>query len=555
MRFAPLLLLIIFVVPAEAAVSCDVSEISAYPGEVVSFDLTVTNDLGWEATIDLDYYAPGFDGEFVYNGKVVKSLHFDAGERKSVEFRLKIPEDAREGTYFVTVYAFGSYTLTIHVERSCLLEIRPYVSRIVAEAGDTVKFQISVANEKPGMCEVGLACSAPNGWSCRFFYGNSEVRSLVMGGNDVRTIELEVETDSSAAVGSYTVTAKLNEEELKLGIDISKSHAGERGEVKLKVVDRDGRGVDEAEVRVGNEIFYTSPEGEVVFEIDPGVYDIRISKGGYFEKVIEDVEVKAGKKLDLGTVYLEKRAYYVEIDVANPKVTSVLGSKASFSVVIENVGYARDTYSLSVEGLPEGFYAVFIDTNGNRVSEITVDGGESKELTVEILQPPSAEPGEYSFRFIAAGKARASVNLTLNLIGEYRLRFELEGGMYSFGIEAGEKKTLKAYVINAGRGTTLTNVSIEASAPQGWKVSVSPSSVPALEPYKSEVLTLTVFVPPDAVPSSYKLEFTVKSDQVQVREDIRVDVEKKSYAPLIGAAIVIGAIAAVIVIFRKFGRR
>ncbi len=65
-----------------------------------------------------------------------------------------------------------------------------------------------------------------------------------------------------------------------------------------------------ARIEVSGSEFFTSSEGEATIEVPQRIYKLKITKGGYYSKEIGDVEVKAGKTNDLGTITLEKKPYY-----------------------------------------------------------------------------------------------------------------------------------------------------------------------------------------------------------------------------------------------------
>lgn len=555
MRFS-VFLLVLLVALLTASISCPVTKIEVTPGEEVTLQITVKNDESEEWTIPLSYQAPeGFEGRFVYNGITVESLRLNASEEASVSFVLEIPENVEEGVYYVTVYGSGSRTILVDVKYpSTPLEVHPSISGVAIEAGDTVNIPVAITNELNSYYTVNLKCKAPQGWECKFYDGDTEVYSITLSPSGQTTLTLSIESDSSADVGLYTVTAFFNAQSVDVGVKITKSHKGENGKVEFKLVDKDGRGVDSAEIRIGNYTFFTSPEGEAVFEVPAGEYDILITKGGYYDKKIEDVEVKGGKTTDLGTIFMEKKAYYAEISVYNPTISAVIGERATFTFEIENRGYADDTYYMSVSGLPEGFYATF-EENGLTTSEIFVKSGESKDVQLQIYVPPTAEPGSYNLTLKAEGRYKVSKNLTMKVVGMYRIYFEPEGGRYLIAAEVGSLKEFRGYIRNAGKGVTVTNINISAEVPQGWRYTISPSTIPAIEPYETEVVKISLQIPPDTIPSEYKVKIKIQGDQVHEEEEIRVVVKEKSYATLIGILIIVGTVGGLIFVFRRLGRR
>jgi uncharacterized membrane protein len=144
-------------------------------------------------------------------------------------------------------------------------------------------------------------------------------------------------------------------------------------------------------------------------------------------------------------------------------------------------------------------------------------------------------------------------NVTLNLRGEYKLFFEPMRG-YLITTEAGKRVEFRAFLRNVG-GVAITNLNFSLNAPSHWRVSVNPPSLPVLQARDGIPVKVEIQIPPDALPSEYKLKLSIKSDQVNQEEEFRVIVKEKSNAALIGGAIIIGALAGLFVIFRRFGRR
>ncbi|RLI76294.1 hypothetical protein DRP05_13190 [Archaeoglobales archaeon] len=542
------------------SLQCDVKGVNAVPGETLSFNLKITNDESYERSIQPSYRAPeGFNGKFIYDGKEIEWLQLDANESKTVTFQLEVPSNAEEKEYFVSVYASGSITLRINVKMpEEPLEITPSITGIAIEAGDEVSFPILIKNKLNAEYKVDLSCLIPKNWSYRFIENGVEVYKIVLKPNEERSLTLEVESDSSADVKEYKIIPYFNKQSVDLNVKITKTHKGEHGKIKLKLIGKDGKAVGSARIEVsGFGEFFTSAEGEATIEVPQGIYKLKIMKGGYYSKEINDVEVKAGKTNDLGTITLEKRPYYAEVSVVNPKISFVIGTgNPTFRFRIENRGYADDTYKLSIEGLPENFYSKFKESqrSAEAISEVFVKSGDSKDVYLEILIPPNPKVGVYNLTLLVEGHYSVEKNLTLNLRGEYRMYFEPVGGMYLITTEAGKTAEFNDILRNVGRGATLTNINLTVSTPSNWKVSINPSSIPALEAGNSMPVKITAYIPADTLPSEYKLRVNIKSDQVNEQEEFRVIVKERSYAGIIGGAIIIAALG-LTVIFRKFGRR
>ncbi|HIE13839.1 TPA: hypothetical protein EYP70_01055 [Candidatus Bathyarchaeota archaeon] len=509
------------------------------------------------------YSAPeNFNGKFIFDNKEVKWLKLGVNESRKLQFQLEVPKNAEEGTYLVWINAGGSLSLRIdvHVPDEAL-EITPSITGIRIEAGDKAEIPIELRNKINAKLEVELSCIVPESWKYRFLDGENEIYKIIMDPNEERDITLEVETDSESEVGEYNITPYFNEQFVEISAYITKTHKGELGKIELKLIGKDGEAVSFARiVAMGSitEEVSSSSEGEVLIELAQGRYDIEILKDGYYPKEIKDVEVKAGKTTDLGIILLEKKSYYTDVLVTNPVVSFTFGKgNPLFKFKIENRGYRDDSYKLSVS-LPENFYYRFKETpdSAESLSEIFVGSGKSKDVYLEVIIPPNAKIGSYNLTLHAVGLCGTiSKNLTLNLKGEILLEVEPYGGRFLITTEAGKSSEFKIIIANSGRGAPITNIKIDAAAPVGWEVFIEPEEIPAIQPGDSKNVIIMVLPASDTIPSEYKVQVEVTSDQSAVKEDFRVVVKERSYSPLVGGLVILASLISLILIFRKFGRK
>ncbi len=538
------------------SISSSVYELKVAPGQTVSIGVTVKNNAGFAKVVDLSYNAPpGFVCKYIYNGKIVKSLYLNASEEKDLTFQIDVPQNVK-GYYSISLDADGSYTILLDVAypSNPIKVFCPYTG-ITVEAGEVVKFPITITNELSAEYPIKLSCKVPKGWSYEFFDNGIEVYKITLSPRESRTLILQIDTNSSSDIGTYNVVPIFNDlKPMSLQIYINKTHKGENGEVKIKVVNRRGEGVASAKITIGKYTFYTSAEGEGVFNLPPGKYDVKITKTGYYEKEIKDVVIKAGLTTNLGTIYLQRVPYCVELIFPNPNITVPIGVTTTIPFTLKNVGYASDTYTLKAENLSNGIYVNFL-VSGVSGSEVYLKGGDSKTVNMELMFSPNVKPGTYKITVCACGHSTACKILTLTLRGQYSLVLEPAGGRYLFFAEVGSTKILHFVIMNSGTGVSITNISIDVSAPKGWKVEVEPSHIPVIKPLEPREITVKVRIPPDSVPSEYKLGIKAVSDQVASKSEVKIIVKEKSYTAIIGGAIVIGAIVGLVLIFRKFGRR
>lgn len=554
MKALNLLILALLILPV-SALECKISEVNAVPGEDVSIPLVLKNSADEEETFYLSYssFPSAISGYFYYEGKRVSSLTLKPNESASINFVFTAPKDI--GDYQITISADESVSIMLKVEYpENALEVLPKISGLSLEAGDDATIDLTLRNKLSGIYEVSLSCIAPAGWECHFYDSGVEIFRLSLSAGESRTIKALVETNSSSEVGNYSVALKFNEKIEIIEIYVNKSHLNEKGEIRLTVIDKDGKGVSSAKITAGNESFYTSGDGTAIIELMPGTYDVKIEKGGYYEKTIRDVKVKGGRTNNLGTILLEKKAYYAEITMSS-RVSATIGSVTSIPLKIKNSGYADDSYTLSVEGLPFGYTATFRENN-LAVSQVFIESGSTKELILDIFVPSTAEPSELELRVLAEGMFTAEAELTLSIVGTFELTFEPESGKYTVTASQGDTVLLKGNVKNTGVGTTLTNIKISASVPSDWEIlDVQPELIPSLKAGESEQVNIKISIPADASPSEYRITLSLSADQTSTTERLTVVVQEKGYATFLGLAIIAVSLFGLYVIVKRLGRR
>jgi len=132
----------------------------------------------------------------------------------------------------------------------------------IIEAGETVSFDLVVTNNGPEIYRK-LWYETFDGkrldWKMRFMDGSSEINLLAINRGTSKNITFIIETSSDTPVGDYTVRLHIGDGWYWLYPKISKSHAGEKGTLELKVVDTEGEKVKSATIELIPEL--PSPAG------------------------------------------------------------------------------------------------------------------------------------------------------------------------------------------------------------------------------------------------------------------------------------------------------
>jgi len=249
------------------------------------------------------------------------------------------------------------------------------------------------------------------------------------------------------------------------------------------------------------------------------------------------------------------------LDVSTPSGSSViasLGDKAYYDISLDNIQDQQNSYLLSVTGLPENWYYMYVSskTSNDEMAETIVPASASKNLVLVIVPAASATVGDYNFTAVIQTSDGLTVTnpLALKLKGGATISTSYDKLQYSS--TAGTAFNIKVYVANSGKGAALTNVYPSVEAPSGWTVSTSPETISTVKAGESQVFTVNVQPPANIVASDYDIKVTMKSDQATADTlSYRITITTNSYIPYIAGAIILIVLIGIVVVFRKFGRR
>jgi uncharacterized membrane protein len=490
---------------------------------------------------------------------------------KMDKMKAKVKAKAREMVPILTLFLFF---LTLFFLSPALVaaqvgvvekrvEIRCDFPAQMIEAGDTAIFELLLVNNgKTATYSLRWwAYREAKNWDIKFEDGEMEVYKTLLPERGTKTVTLAVETPGDAKVGESPIHVDIGDGRITLYVKITETHKGEKGTLALTITDKDGDSIKGATVSVYNKNKFvdyakTTVEGKIELELGKGEYTAKIVKEGYHAKETEDFKIRIGRKTDIGIISLEQKEYYAEVSSKSPSKTAMIGDNPLYQLKIKNSGKADDTYGLDIEGLPEDWYSRYKETEEGKedISELFIGSGEEKTLYLEFVPPYDVDIGEYNFTsLVQSSTGQYELELTLKVRGSYEMR--LYSRKLSYEVKRGERASIELTASNAGKGSTITNIKPEISAPEGWTATINPKEVTSLKPGESETFTMKITPPGDITPSDYMVTVKIKSDQLEEEEDFRIIVEESSNVALYGTVIIAIVILALAFMFRKYGRR
>ena len=266
---------------------------------------------------------------------------------------------------------------------------------------------------------------------------------------------------------------------------------------------------------------------------------------------------------------------YVELEVttsrdafASSKLSSDLPQRIlisqegteTVSVQLENTGVMNQTFNLSSEASP-GVSTGF-SYQGFNVSNIFVPAGEKKTINTRVEAAENAGIGLQNLTIVAdSGQTRTEERLLLSIIErqeseEEISRLDLNLAEQYKRTNPGEELTVPVTVRNSGR-TTLDNVNITVEGPDGWESDIRPSEISSMERFRSSRVTVSISPPANVESGDYFVDISASSDQVGVEEPerLRVNISEKSGLRYVGAGLMVFSLLALVLVYRRFGRR
>ena len=224
-----------------------------------------------------------------------------------------------------------------------------------------------------------------------------------------------------------------------------------------------------------------------------------------------------------------------------------------FNATLHNGGRQAAVYQLKTV-LPAGWTSI-LRANGMELTAVQVDSGKSQDLSIELKPSIETKPGTYRIPLTAVTDGE-TLQLELQAVvkGSYNMVLTTPSGRLSEELTEGSQKNIHLSLKNAGT-LPLENVSLSAQTASGWEISFSPQQVDRLEPGKTLDITADIKVPEKTIAGDYMATMTARSNGTSTNCSYRISVTTSWLAGWIGLVIIMGAVALIYFLIRKYGRR
>lgn len=231
------------------------------------------------------------------------------------------------------------------------------------------------------------------------------------------------------------------------------------------------------------------------------------------------------------------------------------GSSFSFSTTVQNNTPKEQSYSFS-SNPPAGWTVTFKPSGEDtQVAAIDVDARGSQAMDVTVTPPGGVEAGEYTIPISAISASETLTGeLTVVITGSYKVELSTPSGLLSFDATANKQTDVTLSITNNGN-VDLQNVNLTSSAPSGWTVEFSESSISVLESGATKEVTAYVTPSDDAMSGDYSLTISVKNSESSDSAEFRVTVKTETLWGVVGILLIAAAACCLGYVFRKYGRR
>lgn len=279
-------------------------------------------------------------------------------------------------------------------------------------------------------------------------------------------------------------------------------------------------------------------------EVTEGTYEVAVLASGE----------SSSDRLDFALTVAEAVSGSVALNAEFPALRGPSDVEFSFTLELENQTGDEIQFGLQGQG-PAGWQVDARPSGQSRASSVTVAADDSERITVDVDPPDTAPAGTYAVVVQAAGGGEtATTELIVEITGNFAMTLITADERLNVDVVASQETELPLVVVNNGTAP-LADVSLSATPPRGWEVSFSPETLDRVEPGASAEVTALITPSGDAITGDYRITMRAQVPEVNDSIEVRATVETSALWGLVGVAVILIALAALAMVFRRFGRR
>lgn len=237
-----------------------------------------------------------------------------------------------------------------------------------------------------------------------------------------------------------------------------------------------------------------------------------------------------------------------------PGLRAPAGETVTFDVELRNGTPADLQFELDSTG-PAGWDVTAQPASEPQAATLQVASGSSQTIAVEVTSPARAEAGQYGIVVQAsAPDFQVEAEMIVEVVGSFSMNLLTADQRLNAEVSVGGSSDLDLLVTNTGTAP-LRQVELSASAPSGWDVTFSESTIISIPAGESAPVKATVAPSDEAIAGDYLLTLTARSEQASSTVDIRTSVNPSALWGFVGIGLIALTLAGLAYVFRRFGRR
>jgi uncharacterized membrane protein len=243
----------------------------------------------------------------------------------------------------------------------------------------------------------------------------------------------------------------------------------------------------------------------------------------------------------------------VDTDITSQKGPS--DQTFTFNLNVLNQKDQDLTYSSTPGTTPPGWTVTATLTGSSQATSATVKAGGTSGVTVTVKAADGTEAGTYPVEIVTTvGTEQFTTALSIEITGSYKIEFAQDQVLSARGPAGGV--TEQTFTVTNTGTAAVTDLRLSASSvPTNWTVKFDPESTDSLAPDQSVTVKAQITPSGNAIAGDYSLSVKATAKEANVSADVRFTVETSILGAIIGAALIVAAVAGLYWVFRRYGRR
>ncbi len=276
-------------------------------------------------------------------------------------------------------------------------------------------------------------------------------------------------------------------------------------------------------------------------------YTFKLKAVGSDGSLLSDLDVKVSLQ--------DQVSKGVTLSAQYPNLRGQAGSSFSFKLDLKNDSGQDRAVNFSAN-TPQDWEVTFAPSyDQKQISTLRMKAGDSQGLDVNVTAPRKVEAGDYNINVTAtSGTDRSEAPLKVTVLGNFKLSLDTATGQLNSKATVDQDSTVSMVVRNTG-ASTLQNVTMSASSPDGWKATFNPEKIESIPPEQSREVAVTIHPGQRALAGDYMVHLTASGTNTSDTKDLRISVETPTTWGWAGIAAIIIVLGGLGYLFAKLSRR